>query len=126
MSRYPICEICGADNNIPFSELENGCDDKEEVVRQLEQRCAHLSAELAAEQQNGTQEEVQYHHVCVLCWGQILLIKLDHTLSRQEYISQVLQTHVLFDTGANSNYLDFGLFQALLKMGLIKPGTQIF
>ena len=103
VSRYAKCEAGSANDN-SFNEIGNDGDGMA-VVRELEQRCAHLSAELAAEKRNGPQG-VQYNNVCVLCWGQILLIKPDHTLSRQEYISQALRTHVLFDTGANLNYLD--------------------
>ena len=122
-----MCEIGGADNNIPFNEIENGCNDREEVVRELEQRCAHLSAELAAEKQNGTQEEVQYHNICVLCWGQILVIKPGRSLSRQEYISPSsrTRTHILFDTGANLNCLDFDLLQALLNPCLVREHKYV-
>ena len=79
VSCYAGCEADSVSDNT-FNEV--GCDgDGMAVVRELEQRCAHLAAELAAEKRKGPQE-VQHNNVCVLCWGQVLFIKDDRTLLR--------------------------------------------
>jgi len=83
VSRYAECEAGSANDN-SFNEIGNDSDGMA-VVRELEQRCAHLSAELAAEKRNGPQG-VQYNNVGVLCWGQVLMIKDDRTLSRRSIL----------------------------------------
>ena len=80
--QYADCEADGSVSTNIFNEIGND-DDDQTVVRELEQRCAHLAAELAAEKRSGSQE-AQHNNVCVLCWGQVLLIKDDRTLLRQE------------------------------------------
>ena len=103
-----------------FNEVGNDNDSDDETdVRELEQRCAHLAAELAAEDRTSP-SGVVHSNQCVLSWSNVLFIKDDRTLLRQEYINSSVRTYLLFDTGANLNCIDFDLFLTLLRQGLVR------